>query len=277
MSHARVIWYAQNCYLCYIAVMGYATNQEILFFHCISLPNHCAWFVGKGGTNMNRNVEIHTHLHGARLHYACTQTGHLQHFIIGNLLHPACIRHQARVCGVYAVNVGINLAGVSLQGTGQSHSGGIGTATAQGYRIALLVSTLETCHNHNLALFQLLADTGWLNIHNLALGMHGVGAHAHHRAGQGNRLLPQALECHGQKRNRHLLAGGQQHIHLTGILVRIAINALCQLNQVIRGIAHSGYHHDNLVTRLFLINNSLGNIHNLLSRAYRGTAKLFYN
>ncbi len=217
---------------------------------------------------MDWNVEIHTHLYGAWLHYAGSQTGHFQHFIVGNLLHLAGIRYQTRICGVYAIYISIDFAGICLQGTSQSYCGGIGTTTAQGYRVALFVSTLETCYYYNLALLQLLADTRRLDIYNLALGMDRVGTHAYHWTGQGNGLLAQAFECHGQKRNRNLLAGSQQHVHLTGILIWIAIYALGQFNKVISGIAHSRYYHDNLVTRLFFFDNSLGYVHNLFSRSY---------
>ena len=107
--------------------------------------------------------------------------------------------------------------------------------------------------------------------------MNGICLHANHRPRKRNRFLSQFIECHRQKRNRHLLTGRKQHIHFTRKTIRIFINPLCKLNELIRGISHCRYHHHNLITRLFFIENSFSYCHNLFRTADGTAAKFFYN
>ena len=78
--------------------------------------------------------------------------------------------------------------------------------------------------------------------------VHVVGDDAGLRAGEGARLHAQGGDRHGEQRHRDALTGGQQHVKLApgrrrGHLVR-------QVEQLVRGVAHRGHDHHDLVARL---------------------------
>ena len=65
-------------------------------------------------------------LHAAVVEHLCAQAGKLQHLVEGDLIQLARARHQARVRGVNAVHVRVDLAQVRVQRGRNGHGAGVG-------------------------------------------------------------------------------------------------------------------------------------------------------
>ena len=277
MGNARRIRDAKDSDLRHLLIVCHASDLKVFFFHCVILPNDRTRLRRKGRAHMNGNLEQLAHLHRARLHDACAQTSHFQHLEISDFLHLARALRHAGICGVDAVHVRKDLTGIRLQRACQCHGRGIRASAPKRHRISCGIHALETGHDHDIALVQLLLHTLRLDVNDTSLRMHRIRLHADHRACQRNRRLPQRLERHGQKRNGNLLAGGQKHIHLAGIPVGFLRDPLRQLDEFICGIPHRGYHHHNLIARFFFIQHTLCDCHDLFRRRHRAAAKFLYN
>ena len=226
---------------------------------------------------MDGDVEILAHLDGARLHDAGAEARHLEHLVVRDFFHLARVLHNARIGRIDAVDVREDFAAVSLQRARERDGRRIGTAAAERHGVHLLVSALEACHNDDVALVEFLFDALWLDVDNAALRVDGVRLHAGHRARQRNGLRAERLKRHRQERDRHLLARRQEHVHFACILIRILVDAVRELDEVIRRVAHGGHDHDDLVARLLLVQDPLGYIHDLFRGGNGAAAKFLYD
>ena len=76
-------------------------------------------------------------------------------------------------------------------------------------------------------------------------GVGAVGAHADLGPGEGARLEAEGVQGHGEERDGHLLAGGQQHVHLARI--GRGGDVLGEGHEPIGGLAHGRHHDDQAV------------------------------
>src|SRR5690606_1624170 len=113
--------------------------------------------------------------------------GHFQHFLEGDAVQAAGGVHHARVGGVNAIHVGVNLALISVQRGGQGHRCGVGTATAQGGNVVVVVHALETGDHHHPASVQVGAYLALVDVLDTGLGVAVIGADRHLPAGVGTR------------------------------------------------------------------------------------------
>src|SRR5262249_48307765 len=152
-------------------------------------------------------------------------------------------RHDARVGGVDAIDVGVDVAEYFIgreardpRSTGAPkvaglagavagrrvvfHDGGGGAggrggaAAAGGGDVLVLVDALEAGHDDDLALLEGPAHALRRDALDARLGVGAVGDDADLGASETHRRLAQRLDGHGQKRNGDLFAGGQEHVHL---------------------------------------------------------------
>jgi hypothetical protein len=72
-----------------------------------------------------------------------------------------------------------------------------------------------------------------------------VGPQADLGAGEGARLEPEGLQGHRQERDRHLLAGREQHVHLSQVWGRRDLAG--ERQETVGRLAHGGDHDDQLV------------------------------
>ena len=73
----------------------------------------------------------HRHLDRADHQHLGAERGHFQHFLEGNRCQPLRLGHDARVGGVDAVDVGIDVAAIGLDRRRHRHRRGIRAAAAQ--------------------------------------------------------------------------------------------------------------------------------------------------
>ena len=122
-------------------------------FHAFGFFFHNgSWVFVEAGADFKHDAKFLGKFDRARLHHLRAEAGEFEHFVVGNFLELLRARHDARVGGVNAVHVGVNLAKVGLQRRGQRDGGQIRTAAAQRGDLAFGGFALETGDDDDVAL-----------------------------------------------------------------------------------------------------------------------------
>src|SRR5690606_32436998 len=222
------------------------------------------------------DVVLAGELHRADLQHLGTEAGHFQQLFEGDLLQALGTRHHARVGGVDAIDIGIDLALIGLQRRCQGHASGIGAATTKGGDIAVLVNALETGDDDDTTSIEVGTNLLVVDLQNARLGVGTVGEDANLVAGVGHRRHATLDQGHGQQGNGHLLAGGHHHIQFTRY--RLAVGDLFgQIDQAVGFATHGGHHDDDVVALLAELLNLLGHLLDTLDGADGGAPKLLYD
>ena len=85
------------------------------------------------------------------MHHLRAQTGEFEHFVIGNFLEFLRVLHNARIGGINAVHVRVNLAKVGLERGRQRNRRQIRTAAAQRGDLAFRRFALKTGDDDDVA------------------------------------------------------------------------------------------------------------------------------
>ena len=136
-------------------VLGERDAGNDLLFHDFTLvANQCAGrMVGhrvdvlrlfETGAHEDAHIVHHRKLDRAHLHHLGAERRHLEHFLERDLLHAGRARHDARVGRVDAVDVGVDVAAVGLNGGRHSDRGSVRAAAPErGDAAGFLVQPLE--------------------------------------------------------------------------------------------------------------------------------------
>ena len=115
--------------------------------------------------------------HRADLQNLAAQARQLQHFFKRDGIHAARFGHHARVGGVNAVHIGVDLAFVGFERGGKRHRRCVRAAAPQRGNIARAADALKARHNHHRALRQIGAHFVAVNRFNAGFGVRCVGFH----------------------------------------------------------------------------------------------------
>ena len=101
-------------------------------FHALGFFFHNrSWVVVQAGAHFEDDAEFLGELDRARLHDLGAEAGQFEHLVVGNLVQLLRVGHDARIGGVDAVHVRVNLAEIRLQRGGQGDGGEVRAAAAQ--------------------------------------------------------------------------------------------------------------------------------------------------
>ncbi len=254
--------------------------------------------VTEAAAHHDRHVELPAKLDAARVHDAGAEASQLQHLVVADGVHLAGFGHDARVGGVDAIDVGVDLAidvgqdsnpaclrgrigilphvaGVVFHHGGEGDGGGIGAAPAQGGDVEVLIDALEAGHDDDLSLVEGLAHPGGGDALDACLGVGAVGDDADLGAGKADGLLAQGLDGHGQESDGDLLAGGQEHVHLAGR--RVLGDLAGQLDQLVGGVAAGADDDDDLMAFAFGADGPAGRRHDALRGRHAGAAEFLHD
>ena len=204
-----------------------------------------------------------------------TQACQLQHFFKGDGVHTARFGYHARVGGVNAVHIGINLAFVCLEGSSQRHGRSIRTAAAEGGNVAFGIYALETGDNHYATFLQIGAHGGVVDVFDARFGVRAVGFYGNLPAGITLGIDADVFQRHGQQADGDLFAGGQYHIQFARI--GEFLHFMRQRHQSVGFAAHGGYDYHHVVTGFAGFRHALGHVFDAFGRADRGAAVFLYN
>ncbi len=118
-----------------IFVEGDAADDDV--FHASGFLFHDrSWVIVQAGADFEDDAEFLGELDRARLHDLGPEAGQFQHFVVADLLHLPRFGDDARIGGVDAVDVGVDLAEIGFEGGGQGDGGEVGAAAAEGGDVA---------------------------------------------------------------------------------------------------------------------------------------------
>ena len=121
---------------------------------------------------MNGNV-VPARVFHAPQHQDLRATGReFEHLLEGDGVELLGVGDDARIGGVHAVDVGVYLADVGLEGRRQRDGGGVGaTATEGGDVLGVLRDTLESGDQHDLAVVERATDAARRDVDDLGLAV----------------------------------------------------------------------------------------------------------
>src|SRR4029077_7759888 len=160
------------------------------------------------------HVMHHAELHRAHLHHFGAERSELQHFLERDLVEPPRPRHHARIGGVDAINVRVDVAAVGADRGRDRDSRRIRTAAAErGDALRLLVQALEAGDDRDLlALFEALDQFGAVDVDDARGGMRVRGQDRQLPAQPGSGVDIRVLQHDGEQAGRHLFAGGDHSV-----------------------------------------------------------------
>ena len=185
---------------------------------------------------MNTNAVTAGELDRAQHQHLRPGCGHLEHLLVRDRRQLARVRHDARVGGEDAGDVGVDLAGGAERGR-ERDGGRVRAAAAERrdlHRVAR--EALEAGDEHDLALVERVLDPVAPDLADLGLHVRGVGEDAGLRARQRDRLLAEVVDRHRDERARDPLPGREQHVELPH--VRRRRDLMGEIDQPVGRLAH---------------------------------------
>ena len=196
-------------------------------------------------------------LHTAEHQHLRATGGHLEHFLVADRVELLRVRHDARVGGVDAVHVGVDLAHVGLGRGRERHRGGVAAATAErGDLLRVLRDALEAGDDRDRAVGQRVLDPARCHVDDAGFAVHRCRDHAGLRPRVGPRLGTERVDRHREQRHRDPLTRGEQHVELT--CRRYRGHLAGEVEQFVGRVTHGGDHDDHVVARFFGRDDSLG-------------------
>ena len=222
---------------------------------------------------MDRHAEPAGVLHGAQVQDLGTGGGQLEGLLRGEALELAGRGHDARVRRVHPVHVRVDLAHVRAERGRQRHRGGVRAAAAHGGDVLRLgAHPLEAGDDGHRAGVEGLPHALRADLHDPRAAVGGVRHHAGLRAGEGAGVHALRVDGHGQQGHGDALARGEQDIHLTGGGVVGELGG--EVEQLVRGVAHGGHHHADLVAGALRGDDAAGHALDALGVGHGGAAEL---
>ena len=204
--------------------------------------------VAPAGAHHQGHAVVAGDLNGPGVQHGGPQAGQFQHLVAADRGHQLGIGHLAGVGGEHPGHIGVDLARFGPQGRGQGHGRGVGATPAQGGDLrgagVAAAGALEARHHHHQAVVEVALQPFGAHLKDAGSAVGRFGDDAHLGPGHRDRRHPLGMERHGQQGDRHLLARGQQHVHLP--LGRVATDRPCQAREFVGGVAH-GRDHDHQV------------------------------
>ena len=144
------------------AVVGDAGDDRLLHVFSLGLVLDCglghhpgAFELAERRADVDRDVVAAGVLHAAQVQHLGAAGGQLQHLLVGDPVELARVRDDARVGGEDAVDVGVDLADVGVQGGRQRDRGGVGAAAAErGDVLGVLADALEAGDDRDVAVVE---------------------------------------------------------------------------------------------------------------------------
>src|SRR5581483_3635636 len=140
--------------------------------------DHRAGLIGEARADVNRNVELLAELDRSAVHDAGAKAGQLEHFVVADAGDAASLGHDARVGGVNAIDVRVNLAGVGAEDGCQSDGGSIAAAAAERGDVEVVVDALKAGGDDDIAVVERLAEASRFNRLDAGFAITGVRFYA---------------------------------------------------------------------------------------------------
>ena len=154
-------------------------------------------------------------------------------------------RHDARIGGVDAVDVGADLAVLGAERRGHRDRGRVAAAAPERRDLAPVGHALVAGDDDDLAARELVLDAERPHLDDARVDVAIVGDDARLAAGEADRVAAELADRHRQQRHRDALAGGQQHVELAAS--GLGETCFASAEQLVGRLAHRGDDDDDVV------------------------------
>ena len=247
--------------------------RDLVSFHLV--PRKFGDDIGAGlvlecRQNAQGQVFAHCETDRADLQHFCADAGKLEHLLERHLVELARLRHDARVGGVDAVDVGVDVAAVGLHASGDGDRGRVGAAAAERRDAAVLADALEAGDDGDRAALQRLVERRGFDRLDAGIAVDARRADqlpAHEAA----CLHAHVLQRHGEEAGRDLLSARDDHVIFLGVAQRGGLAA--ELHEPVGLARHRRDDDEDLVARLGLAPHALGDVADALDARHRRAAE----
>lgn len=168
-----------------VFVEGDASDDDVFhvggfFFHDGS------GIVVEAGSDFKGDAEFFGEFNGSTLHNFGARAGEFKHFVIGDFLEFFGLGKDAGVGGVNAVDVGVDLAKVGADSSGDGDGGKVGAAAAERGEASVLGLPLEAGDDDDVAGVKELVNLFGGDVLDSGFGVDAVGLDAGLGAGEGD-------------------------------------------------------------------------------------------
>ena len=168
----------------------------------------------------------HRHFDRTHLQDLGPERGHLEHFLERHLVEPPRLRHDARIGGVDAVDVGVDVAAVGVKRRGQRHRRSVRAAAAERrHAVGLGANALEAGDDCDLALGEACDDPDAVDAGDARRAVRVVGRQRDLPALPGARVEPHAFQDDGEQAGGDEFARGDDRVVFGGIVERRGLGA----------------------------------------------------
>ena len=208
-------------------------------------------------------------------HHAGAGGRHLEHLVEADARQLAGVRHDARVGGVDAEDVGVDLAVVGAEGRGEGDRSRVGAAPAERRHLEGGRDALEACDEDDRPLVESLVDPARPHLDDLGLPVHGVRDDPGLRAGERDRLVPEIVDHHRGERAGDSFADRDEHVELPRM--RRVRHLVGEVEQLVGRVPHRREHADDAVALLTGGDEPCRDALQLLGVADGGAAELHHD
>jgi len=236
----------------------------------------------EGRPHEGAHLVHHGEFDRAHLENLGAERGHFEHFLEADLGEPPRLGFDARVGGVDAVDVGIDVAAVGLHGGGDRHGAGIRTAAPERGDAVVRAGALESRDHGHLSLAEALDQEGAVNLGDARRAMGVVGPDRDLPALPGPGMDAYRLQHERQQARRHLLAGrhhGVVFARVVDVEVRpFGLRGVADPTDQFVGLARHGRNHDrHLVARVHLAFDVPGHVADATDIGNRSSAEFHHD
>ena len=217
-----------------VLAVGHGRHDWLL--HRSSFLNPGALLVRERGAGMNTNTVIARELDRAQHQDLRAGGRHLEHLLVRDRRQLARVRHDARVGGEHARDVGVDLAGGAERGRERDRRRVRAAAAERRDLHRVAREALEAGDEDDLVLVEGVPDPVAADLADLGLHVRRIGEDAGLRARQRDRLLAEVVNRHRDERARDPLAGREQHVELAD--VRRRRHLVGEVDQAVGRLAH---------------------------------------
>ena len=167
---------------------------------------------------------------------ASTRGGELEHLLVRELVELSRERHDTGVCGVDALDVGVDLTGLGVERGCQRDGRRVRAATPKGRDGRLRRDALEAGDDRDLALLKRLLDAIRAYLGDAGTAMSRVGEDPRLGPGERDRLAAELRDRHREQRHRDALSRCEEHVELAW--VRVGGHAGGEIDELVGRVAH---------------------------------------
>jgi hypothetical protein len=174
-----------------------------------------------------------------------------QHVLEGDLVEPPRLGNHARVGRIDAIDIGVDIAAVGMDGGGNCHGRSVGTATPQrGDSIGLRIDALEAGDDRDLfAVPESVDDLGAVDLENSRRSVGVGGPDRDLPALPGTGLYTDRLQGDGQQSGGDLFARSHYGVVFAGVMHRRRIAA--PFHQFVGLAGHRRHHHRDVMAGVY--------------------------